>query len=174
MAWPRSDFELWHGTDATSARDIFNNAVSSVNRQGRSHLYCDFGPGFYTTPDRFLAEQRAHNAARLPRRDGVPMLVRFTVNLDAFASLKKLAFASGGKSNEMFWWFVHSCREGAAHHDQVHQRFFPAVIGPIVSSTGDVNKSRTVMPHAEQVSFHGNDGFAFINAHLKSLETPAA
>jgi hypothetical protein len=173
MVWPTYKFDLWHGTDASSARDIVDNQVRvTPRRTSRQHLYCDFGPGFYTTPNRSLAEDRARQVVLDRNRDKVPMLVHFTVDLHAFASLKKLAFANGGEANEMFWSFVHCCRNGADFHDQVHGTFFPAVLGPVVGSTGQVNRKKTVIPNAEQVSFHGNTGIDFINQQPKAMASP--
>ena len=49
--------KLYHGTNRTSAIDIWKNGIDL----SKSKPYLDFGPGFYTTSDKSLAVGRAIN-----------------------------------------------------------------------------------------------------------------
>ena len=69
--------ELYHGTDLESANAIFSKGINVLAGNESE----DFGPGFYTTPNRDFAVERAVQKSR--KTNNPPALVVITFNEEA-------------------------------------------------------------------------------------------
>ena len=155
--WYDQDIVLYHGTVETHVTSI-DRAVDP-RRGGRLK---DFGRGFYTTTSRQQAEQWAY-ALAYQTPGGVPAVVRFTVERHALAGLDVLFFVRGNPGAVDFWAFVQYCRTTGADHNRAQTPWYDVVAGPVTGAW----KRQTVIPDADQISFHTGRAAAVLDASRK-------
>jgi hypothetical protein len=141
--WIDQAIELYHGTLETHVDSVLGGIDLNVCRD-----LTDFGRGFYTTTNRLQAEQWATNLAN--RTGGVPAVIRFTVERDGLAHLEGLFFIRGSAASIDYWSFVQYCKTVVGDHRRTYTGWYDIVAGPVVGSL----KKQTVLPDADQVSFH--------------------
>ena len=155
--WTDQDIELFHGTLETHVNSIVPGIDLSVCRN-----LTDFGRGFYTTTNQLQAEQWARNLAN--RTGGVPAVIRFTVEREKLAQLESLFFIRGSAAAIDYWSFVQYCKTIAGDHNRTYAGWYDIVAGPVLGSL----KKQTIIPDADQVSFHTLDAVAVLDAGSKA------
>jgi len=122
----------------------------------------DFNRGFYTTTNQLQAEQWARNLAN--RGEGVPAVIRFTVERDELAHLECLFFIRGSAAAIDYWYFVQYCKTIVGDHHRTYTGWYDLVAGPVVGSL----KKQTVVPDGDQVSFHTPNAIGVLDASTKA------
>lgn len=139
---------LYHGTIDKYAADIICNGVDL--RKSKKHL--DFGPGFYTTPDKQFAVETARTRAKVYNafnRDGPvgPKVLVFECDDSLLAALTRKVFTSA----DTFWAqfiLANRCENQAIHkcYDNNLDGQYDVVSGPTADGRG------TLTPIVSQVT----------------------
>lgn len=116
---------VYHGTDSISARNILENGIDLT----RGNKSVDNAKGFYTTPNRTFAMQRARTAAvRVSgfHTDEVvePVVLEIELDMDAAASLRVQEFKGCTYAwkefvfyNRLGWGFLRKWQIESENHD---------------------------------------------------------
>jgi hypothetical protein len=158
-AWQDQDVVLYHGTTGVHVQDVLQ-AVDET----RGNPYKDFGRGFYTTTRDDKALDWAIKKAQVA--GGHPAVIQFTVKRDHLADLQSLFFVRGDQNAADFWSFVQYCRTvgvGAGHNRLYVAGWYDLVVGPITGAW----KHQTIIPDADQISFHTHQAVMVLNNSLK-------
>ncbi len=150
--WTDQDVFLYHGTVDIHVASIL--AAVDVTVGG---LLKDFGRGFYTTTSRAQATDWANALAA--HGPGRPAVLRLTVPRNDLALLETLAFVRGEPAATDYWSFVQYCRTIGRDHNRPHTRWYDLVVGPVTGTW----KRQTVIPNADQLSFHTPAAEAVLN-----------
>jgi hypothetical protein len=154
--WTDQDIELYHGTLQVHVASL----VIAVDVTRGASLK-DFGRGFYTTTNRAKALQWANTF--VARWSGQAAVLRFRVSRNDLANLETLAFVRGDQNAIDYWSFVQYCRTGGQEHNRLQTLWYDVVIGPV---TGTWDR-QTVIPDADQISFHTRNAEAVLNNSAK-------
>lgn len=155
--WYDQDIVLYHGT----MEDHVTSVWRAVDPQQGGRLK-DFGQGFYTTKSRHQAELWAYALAnQIP--GGAPAVVRFAVERNSLAGLDVLFFVRGSPAAVDFWSFVQYCRTTGADHNRAQSPWYDVVAGPVTGAW----RKQTVIPDADQVSFHTRRAAVVLDASRK-------
>ena len=156
--WADQDVVLYHGT-----LDIHVPAILAVVDVTRGSHLKDFARGFYTTTSLVQAERWANDqAVNTPYN---PAVISFTVPRNDLAQLECLFFIRGDKNAVDYWAFVHYCRTTPGGHRRLHSLWYDVVAGPV---SGNWRK-QTLIPDADQISFHTDAAEAVLNNSQKAL-----
>jgi Protein of unknown function (DUF3990) len=154
--WRDQAIELFHGTTDAWVHDILQSVDETAGG-----AYKDFGRGFYTTTRLDKAHEWAIVKAR--RAGGAAAVLRFDVSRNDLAQLDCLFFACGDAHAVDYWSFVQYCRTIGRDHNRLHSPWYDLVVGP-VSGTW---RRQTILPNADQISFHTPYAVAVLNAGAK-------
>lgn len=144
--------ELFHGTRKEFADAILRDGIDPV--QGEANT--DFGVGFYTTTNRAQAEQWAKIKAA--ETNDVPVVLKLTVDRDALARLRSLAFV---RPTDDYWSLIERCRDKSDLPYKTEEHY-DVVYGPVAKRWWGDGAFR-VIKGFDQVSFHGDAARALLN-----------
>ena len=173
--------ELYHGTDLESANAIFSKGINVL----AGNESADFGPGFYTTPNRDFAVERAVQKSR--KTNNPPALVVITFNEEAAKGATKTFY-----DTDLNWLqFVVNNRVGLEYverhnlSDETHNldRKYPIVVGQtadvkVVYLIGVIEETDRLVNEEDlyvgqnpafhnQYSFHNSYGLSFIEGEAR-------
>ncbi len=154
--WNDQDILLYHGT-----LDIHVPSIMHAVDVTRGAQLKDFGRGFYTTTSRVQAEARANSLALFGH--GAAAVIRFEVSRNDLAQLDGLFFVRGEPTAIDFWSFVQYCRTVAGDHNRAQTGWYDVVAGPVTGTW----KRQTVIPRADQISFHTPAGALVLDGSPK-------
>jgi hypothetical protein len=158
MSWANpSPLVLHHGTV-----DLYVEAILSAISVTYGRQSTDFSNGFYTTTNYHQARAHARNMLhRLqPRGARRGVVLSYTIDRDAIASLRSLAFV---RATDDFWHLVDWCRGGQPSHTAAG--YYDVVCGPVARKP----RHRTIHAGYDKVSFHTHDSVSVLGIPATSF-----
>lgn len=148
---------LHHGTIDMYVGPILNAIDVACGRHST-----DFSNGFYTTTNYDQARAHARNMLHRLQQRGARRgaVLTYTVDRDAIAALRSLAFA---RATDDFWDLVDWCRGGQPCH--TGGRYYDVVCGPVARKP----RHRTVYASYDQVSFHTAHSITLLGTPVTSF-----